>query len=96
MESQIGHILKSNDVKLEGQFRLDAGQSPTGSANKTNVTSTPAQARIVENHPEFAVIEIICGCGAKTHIKCEYPDAKSVDTNQDPNQKNIGENNNES
>jgi hypothetical protein len=91
MENTIGHILKSNDVKLEGQFRLDAGQPPTGSANKTNVTSAPAQARVVENHPEFAVIEVICGCGAKTHIKCQYPD-----TNQDPNQKNIGENNNAS
>jgi hypothetical protein len=91
MENTIGHILKSNDVKLEGQFRLDAGQNPTGSPNKTNITSAPAQARIVENHPEFAVIEVICGCGAKTHIKCQYPD----DANQNPNQ-NTGENNNES
>ena len=95
MENTIGHILKGNAVKLEGQFRLDAGQPPTGSANKTNVTSAPAQAHIVENHSEFAVIEVTCGCGAKTHIKCQYPDAKSDDANQDTNQ-NIGENNNES
>ena len=95
MENTIGHILKGNAVKLEGQFRLDAGQTPTGSANKTNVTSAPAQVRIVEKHPEFAVIEVTCGCGAKTHIKCQYPDAKSDDANQDTNQ-NIGENNNES
>ena len=95
MKNAIGHILKGSAVKLEGQFRLDAGQAPTGSANKTNVTSAPTQAHIVENHLEFAVIEVICGCGAKTHIKCQYPDAKSDDANQDPNQ-NTGENNNES
>ena len=96
MENTIGHILKGSAVKLEGQFRLDAGQTQTGSANKTNVTSAPAQVRVVENHPEFAVIEVTCRCGEKTYIKCHYPDDKSADTNQNQNQKNTGENNNES
>ncbi len=72
MESPTGHILKSNDVKLEGRFRLDIGQNVPNSANEKNATSSPAQVRIVENHPEFAVMEITCGCGVKTHIRCEY------------------------
>ena len=96
MENTIGHILKGSAVKLEGQFRLDAGQPQTGSTNKTNVASTPPQAHIVENHPQCAVIEVTCRCGAKTYIKCYYPDADSADTNLNQNQKNIGENNNES
>ena len=94
MESPKGHILKSKDVKLEGRFRLDAGLGDLGLANGENVTSSPAQVRIVENHPEFAVIEVTCGCGAKTQIKCEYTDAQS--TEQGPDQKNNGENENES
>ena len=94
MEKTAGHILKNNDVKLEGRFRLYAGQTPTGSANERNVTSVPAQVHIVENHSEFAVMEVTCGCGAKTHIRCEYTDAQS--TGQGPGPDNKGENENES
>ncbi len=83
MESTIGHILKSNDVKLEGRFRLDVGQDVLNSANEKNATSSPAQVRIVENHPEFAVMEVTCGCGAKTHIRCEYADTQSTEKGTD-------------
>ena len=75
MEKAAGHVLKSNNVKLEGRFRLDVGQSAPISANEKNTTLASAQVRIVENHPEFAVMEVTCGCGAKTHIRCEYTDA---------------------
>jgi len=33
---------------------------------------------IVENQPEFAVIEITCSCGTKTYIRCEYAAAESL------------------
>ena len=88
MERPTGHILKSNDVKLEGRFHLDAGQDVPNSAHEKNTTLSPAQVRIVENHPEFSVMEVTCGCGAKTYIRCEYADAQSTD------QKNNGENDN--
>jgi hypothetical protein len=94
MEEAARRILKSDDVKLEGQFCLDIGQGNPGSVNKGNVTSAPAQVCIVENHPEFAVIEVTCGCGAKTHIRCEYIEAQS--TEEGPEPKNNGENENES
>lgn len=98
MEKTTGHILKSNNVKLEGRFRLDAGQDAPNSSNKRNVTLTSAQVRIVENHPEFAVMEVTCGCGAKIHIRCEYVDAQSAEDGPDqmhsmPYGKNNGENN---
>ena len=65
-----GHILKSNNVKFEGQFQLDAVQSePNSSGEERNAASAPPQVRIVENHPEFAVIEITCSCGTKTYLK---------------------------
>lgn len=85
----MGHILKSKDVRLEGRFSLDASQTVTDSKNKTNTASTAPQVRIVENHPEFAVIEITCSCGAKTHVRCEYTGAKPAE------QENNGENENE-
>ncbi len=83
MVSPIKHILKSNDVKLQGRFRLDVGQNVLNSANGKNATLSPAQVRIVENHPEFAVMEVTCGCGAKTHIRCENTDAQSTEQKTD-------------
>jgi hypothetical protein len=93
MEKTARHVIKSNDVKLEGRFRLDVGQGVPNSASEKNATLSPAQVRIVENHPEFAVLEVTCGCGAKTHIRCEYIEAQS--TGKDPDPKHNGENENE-
>jgi hypothetical protein len=92
MENATVHILKSNNVKLEGRFHLDVGRGVSSSENERNTISAPAQVRIVENHPEFAVMEVTCGCGSKTHIRCEYTDAQSGE--QKPDQKNNGENDN--
>ncbi|MHC4122675.1 MAG: hypothetical protein ACYSSI_03805 [Planctomycetota bacterium] len=93
MENAARRILKSDNVRLEGQFHLDSSQGNPGLANRKNVTSTPAQVRIMENHPEFAVIEVTCGCGVKTHIRCEYTEAQSTEKGPDP--ENNGENENE-
>ncbi len=74
MPKTAGHILKSDEVKLEGQFRLDVAQvqSQTGGPKEQSPALADPQVRIVENHPEFADIEITCSCGIKTHLKCEY------------------------
>ena len=72
MEKTAGRILKSSDVKLEGTFCLDAGQSAPALARERNAASVPVQAHIVESQPQFAIIEVICSCGTKTQIRCEY------------------------
>jgi hypothetical protein len=74
MPKTAGHILKSDEVKLEGQFRLDVAQvqSQTGGPKEQSPALPAPQVRIVENHTEFADIEITCSCGIKTHLKCEY------------------------
>lgn len=76
-------VLKSDDVTLQGQFHLDVAQSNSKTAKKPNMLSTP-QARVTENHPDFALIEITCSCGARMFLRCEYAGEKSVEekTNQ--------------
>ena len=91
MERTAKRILKNEDAKLEGKFQLEIGKSTPSPANEINATSTPTQVHLVENHPEFAVLEVTCGCGAKTHIRCEYMEAQ-----KGPDQKINGENENES
>jgi len=75
MPKTAGHILKGEDVKLEGQFHLDVtqGWSHVQGPKQNRKAPTAPQVRIVQNHPEFAVLEITCSCGSKTNVKCEYP-----------------------
>jgi len=72
MAEAVGRILKSEEVKLEGRIQLNAAR-PRSSTRPRRA----AQARIVENHPEFAIIEITCCCGARTYLRCEYAGQES-------------------
>ena len=74
MPKTTGRILKSDEVKLEGQFSLDVPQvqSQAGGPKEQSAALSAPQVRIVGKHPEFADIEITCSCGIKTHLKCEY------------------------
>ena len=77
MGKTVGHILKANDTELEGQFHLDLTRASPSPPTKKKPASTMPTARIVENHPEFAVVEVTCSCGTKTHLKCEYAGAEA-------------------
>ena len=74
MDSSPGQILKSDDVKLEGQFHLNAAQSQIDKPHQQNSPAITPQVRILENNSEHAVIGIICSCGTEMSIKCDYAD----------------------
>jgi len=78
MAKAAGHILKGSNVKLKGPFHLDAGEVAPGPAKGKDGASAIPQVNIVENQPEFAVIEITCSCGTKTYIRCEYAAAEPL------------------
>jgi len=96
MQKATGHILKNSEVKLQGQYHFDAVQQTVINPEKGKIPAmTAPQVNIIQNHQEFAVIEITCSCGTKTHIKCEYADMQS--TSQETNENKIdGDNDNES
>jgi hypothetical protein len=80
MDKVLGHILRSDEVKLEGQVRLQTKQSLRSGGIESGSLSSAMQsatAVIVENHPEFAVIEITCCCGEKMYLRCEYAGPES-------------------
>jgi hypothetical protein len=72
MEKAAGHILKSDQVKLEGQAKIGIQQVDCQQTEKPQHGGTIHQVQVVENHPEFAVIQIICSCGARALLRCEY------------------------
>jgi hypothetical protein len=77
MQKAARNILKGSDVKLEGQFQLSQTQYAKTQAKEKNTTSAITKVTVVENQPQYAVLEIICSCGAKTYVKCQYNDIKS-------------------
>jgi len=69
-----GRILKSDEVKLEGRFLLDAAQIGSDFPKQQAGASCTSQVRILENQEQYAVIEVTCSCGTKTSLRCEYAD----------------------
>ena len=72
MAKRTEHILK--DIKLQGQCRIEtAGPIPPSQQEpETNPSTSPAQARVIENHADYAIIELTCSCGCVTNLRCNY------------------------
>ena len=73
MAETVRRILKGAEVTLEGQVRLNTAwprSKPVLLGDKN--AGGLATANIVENQPEFVIIEITCCCGARTYLRCEY------------------------
>lgn len=76
MDKPMGRVLKAEDIKIEGKYHLDIGQPARRPASAAPAVSVSPQVCVVEQHEDFAIIEVTCGCGAKTRVRCEYGDAK--------------------
>ncbi len=79
MTETSGRILKSDDVELEGRYHLGLVQDEfeKGEAAHMNDAAAAAQAQITENHADHAVIEVVCSCGAKVNLRCDYAGAQA-------------------
>ena len=79
MTETSGQILKSDDVKLEGRYRLEVAQREFERVEpaQANDTAAAPQAQIIENHGDHAVVQVVCSCGAKVNVRCDYAEAQT-------------------
>ena len=79
MTETSGQILKSDKVELEGRYLLELVQEhfETDQPQQTNDASAAPQARIIENHADHAIIEVVCCCGEKVNLRCDYAGAQT-------------------
>ncbi len=70
-------ILRADSVKVQGRLSLDLSQAHAHPPSAKSATSMQPQVRVLENHQDFAVIEITCSCGTKTNLRCEYAAGES-------------------
>jgi hypothetical protein len=81
---KIIRVLKKDQIKVSGSVRLTPEAAApvrtafSARAGSPQSGSAPQSARIVESNSDYAVIEVICSCGKKNHVQCNYADvAKS-------------------
>ena len=74
-----GRVLKSEHVELEGLCYLDGAQPAFSGTEPSQAHPAVAAAgvRILENHREYALIEVTCPCGRKMALRCEYAGAQA-------------------
>ena len=71
-------VLKADEVEVSGIYSLATGRSSClASPDAAGVQDSP-QARIVEQHPQYAVLEITCACGQTLQVKCDYSQATAA------------------
>jgi hypothetical protein len=74
MTETSGQILKSDDVEVEGRYCLEVVQDefePDEPVEATDSSAAP-QVQIIENQADHAVIEVLCSCGEKLNVRCDY------------------------
>lgn len=69
-------VLKKNQIQEGSPVCLPAGQTAAAGGavgdHAGGMTAGPAQARIVESNSDYVILEMICGCGRKSFVQCNY------------------------
>ncbi len=71
-------VLKANEVEMSGTYSLATGSPSSSTALESTSAQGPAGARIVEQHPQYTLLEITCACGHVMQVKCDYLQATAT------------------
>jgi len=72
MSKTTRHVLKASKVALNSPLRLSIDSVPGPSCEGSGHASGNSTVRLIQNQPEYAIIEIICPCGRSTQVRCDY------------------------
>jgi|WetSurMetagenome_2_1015567.scaffolds.fasta_scaffold1075554_2 hypothetical protein len=65
-------ILKAAEVVLSDPLRLSIDSALAAPCAGPYAASSTPTVRLVQSHPEYALIEITCPCGRSTQVRCDY------------------------
>ena len=78
MMQTMNRVLKSDEVEIDGKCHLEISRSASSVQSVKSNNGVPAKARMLDNTNEYALIELICSCGKKTLVRCEYGDVSAA------------------
>ncbi len=67
----MAHILRRDEVEIDGHYDLGSSRPASDAAGGGQVDNAN-HVRIVENCPQYTIIEITCSCGKASYIRCEH------------------------
>ncbi len=77
MKSAI-HILKAHEVEVSGFYSMATGKASCPAAPDAPGVEGAPQAKIIEQHPQYAILEVTCACGQSLQVKCDYSQAMAT------------------
>jgi hypothetical protein len=78
MMQTMNRVLKSDEVEIDGRCHLEIGRSSSPAQPGKNNSGAAAKAKMLDNTNEYALIELICSCGKKTLVRCDYGDVSAA------------------
>ncbi len=65
----MAHIIRRADVQLEDPYVLDLTKVHSGEGSPVDAMD---RIRVVESDPQYTLLEVTCGCGQKTYMRCDH------------------------
>ena len=65
----MAHIIRPAEVQLEDPYVLDLTKVRSGEGSPEEA---PDRVRVVESDPQYTLLEVTCGCGQKTYVRCDH------------------------
>jgi hypothetical protein len=67
-------VLKKHQIKEGGRLRLPVRSDGTagGTGSRPVFMGGSPQVKVVEATADYAILEVICGCGQTLYIQCNY------------------------
>ncbi len=77
MSQKCARVVKSDQIEMNGTAYIEAGIGTVG-RSPLRPSETPAggqvvqQARVIESNENYAILELVCSCGSKSRVQCNY------------------------
>jgi len=65
----MARIIRQAKVQLEDPYVLDLAKVCRGDGDQEDA---PVPVRVVESDPQYTILEVTCGCGQKTYVRCDH------------------------
>ena len=72
MSHSTATVIRRQDTVMDDPFHFQVGLCEQPSLPGQALPATAPQVRVAENHAEYVILEVLCGWGRKSYVKCEY------------------------
>ena len=73
MLPKCARVLKADEVEMGGTVYIGpAAGRVSSTGNPVTADGATQQARILESNDTHAILEVICSCGCKSRVQCNY------------------------